>query len=139
MSSLLTIFLGSVAGLAVWSALLLAEGRSGHRLVLSGLRQALDEGLHSLAAFIDTLTDKFGHSAFRKLLQFIIHRFLQMLLLVVRGLEFLLRKLQRTNSQVVRTIESADAETHLSEVKYHADSIKLSDEDKRQRRRELLE
>lgn len=138
MSPLLTIFIGSVAGLTLWSVLLGVEERRGARIVLAGVRQAFDGVLRQLESFIGRLTDQLGRSAFRQLLQFVVHAFLQVLLFVVRGLEFLLRKLQRTNRQVVRSIEHADADTHLSEVKHHTDSFKLSDEEKRQRRRELL-
>lgn len=74
----------------------------------------------------------------RRLFHYIINRILKLLILVVGGLESILKKLQRTNQQVARTTVS-NSDSRLGEVWEHTSAIRMSPEEKRQKRRELLE
>ena len=129
----------SMGGLMALVLLFRAEDKRDSRLVLGRLRGFIDLGLVRLGRSIEYVFQRFGGGMLRQILHFVIHKFLRLLLSGVRGLEFLLRKLQRTNRHVAESIVMADGETHLSEVRAHRESIKLSDEEKRQKRRQMLE
>jgi len=101
-------------------------------------RAAFDLLILKLHGLIRKSWGKINSSFVRRLFHYIINRVLKLLILVVGGLEAVLKKLQRTNQQVARTTIPSNG-SHLGEVREHTSAFRLSPEEKRQKRRELLE
>lgn len=139
MVSLLNVFVISASGLALITLVLRIEDARGRRIFLRYVRGKCDIGLEAVGARLDRVYRVIGGGVLRQIFHYIIHLFLRLLLAGVRGLEYVLRKLQRTNRNVAHTIALVDTESQLSEVSEHAKAIKLSPEEKRQKRRAMLE
>lgn len=138
MPTLWLVFAISVVGLLLLVILFRAEERRGHRIMLRQSRAAFDLLILKLHGLIRKSWGKINSSFVRRLFHYIINRVLKLLILVVGGLEAVLKKLQRTNQQVARTTIPSNG-SHLGEVREHTSAFRLSPEEKRQKRRELLE
>jgi hypothetical protein len=128
----------STVGLLATVLLLRAEEKAGHRIVLRRARAACDLLFLKLGAYSRKMWRRVGGNFLRRSFHFLINRFLRLLIIVVRAVESVLKKLQRTNQQVARTT-IPNSETHLGEVREHTSALRMSPEEKRQKRRELLE
>jgi len=139
MTPLLTTFLISTGSAVLLVLLYLIEERKGQRVLLRRPRALFDLGLFKLNAALGWLAARFGASTLRRWLHVSIHGVLRALLLVVEGLSYVLRRLQRTNRKLADSLSAADGEGGLSDVREHVDQYKLSPEEKTKKRRELLE
>lgn len=128
----------SALGLGILVFLLRAEERKGRRIVLRRMRAALDLLILKVHGTCRKLLGTVNGSVARRVFHFLVNRFLRLLIAFVRGLESVLRKLQRTNQQVARTAAISE-DSHLGVIKEHKSSFSLTPEEKRQKRREMLE
>ena len=128
----------SAVGLLVVVLLLRAEEKKGRRLLLRRARAACDLLLLKFGLFLRKIWRKIGGNLLRRTFHYLINRFLKLLILIVRGVESILKKLQRTNQQVASTT-APNGNSHLGEVREHTSAFRMSPKEKRQKRRELLE
>ncbi len=138
MSTLWVVFSISVVGLLFLVFLFRVEEKKGRRVALRRTRAAFDLLILKTQSFFRKMLGKVNWSFARKVFHFVINRFLKLLIMVVGSLESVLKKLQRTNQQVARTT-IANSDSHLGEVREHTSAFRMSPEEKRQKRRELLE
>lgn len=123
--------------LAAWTLTVHIEERRRGRLFLQTARAKFDSGLRLMSEWTHDTATKHGRGAVRQSIHFIVHRCLQLLLLITRANERVLRRLQQRNKQAAkRDLEAADP--YFEEVKAHHDSVRLSEEDARKKRRALL-
>lgn len=110
--------------------------------MLSGLRRRMDHSFVVLNRRFFGIEGSSEVGAFRQTLHFIIHRLIKLLLALVAKLESLLKKLQQVNRRAARVYRKKRDEnapsTELKEVAEHAQTIKLSDDEKREKRIEML-
>ncbi len=128
----------SAVGLVLLVVLFRAEEKKGRRIVLRRVRAALDLLILKIHGLFRKLWGKVNGSFARQSFHFIINSFLKLLIMIVRSTESALKKLQRTNQQVARTT-IPNGDSHLGEVREHTSAFRMSPEEKRQKRRKLLE
>lgn len=131
------IFIGSVTALVFLAVLFRFENKHGRRLFLRGVRAGLDKLIRVSTEFVEQIVNYVGQGTMRKTSHILVHRLLHMLLGVVRGVEAGLKQVQQKNKQLVE----GDAEhvgEKMSAMKEHADAIKMTPEEKRRKRQEML-
>lgn len=131
------IFIGSLTALTFLAVLFRLENKRGRRIFLVGARAGLDKAIRVISQFVEHSINYIGQGTVRKTSHLIIHRVLHVLLGFVRLLEAGLRQVQHKNRKMVES-DQAHVSEKMSAISDHAASIKLSPEEKRKKRQEML-
>lgn len=139
MISVAVVFYSSLSTLLVYCVLLMIEGKRGQRVLLGGVRAWIDMQLERASARLFHQRQLLREGVIRHTMHFLFHKILKFLLVLVGRLDAFLRALLRGNKRIVKTTIAPESESeYLQAVKDHADTVKLSDEEKRQKRQDLL-
>jgi hypothetical protein len=104
------------------------EDKKGGRIVLKGVRAALDALFLTILAWLTRLTKVFTHGFMRILLHYSLHRLLSRILHTLQVLEKKVENLVRHNRRVAKTIKEGTKEkTHLQAIAEHKEEVSLSD------------
>lgn len=132
------IFLGSLAALTLLAVLFRFEDKQEQRVVLGGVRGALDGGIVVIGNMYSRFIGHIGQGTVRQTSHFLLHRALKALLATVERIEDKLRQMQVKNREVAHADRVKYIDQRMSEVSDHAASIKMSPEEKRKERLKML-
>lgn len=131
--------IGATSALVFLTVLFRFESKKGERILLVRARNGCDLFFEKVNERTHEWFGHLGQGTIRQTSHFLAHRLLQILLNVTRRLEKSLKRLQLKNRQVAHSdLASEHIDERMSEVRSHADMIRLSPEEKRKKRRELL-
>jgi hypothetical protein len=139
MGTIQYIFIGSLTLLVILAVLFRTEDVKGKKVFLGTIRTALDSVLITVSVYVQKVFLYIGRGAVRQTTHFLVHKLLQNLLRCIRTCERFLRHLQYKNRVVAHADHHSEhVDDRMRAVRDHADTIKVSDDERRAQRRALL-
>mgnify|MGYP007077406948 CR=1 FL=1 len=138
MSSILWVLVGGSVGSVFLMLLFYVEERRGVRF-LDSLRNRLDRATDWTIVRWHTLMLYLGGGAGRVGFHYAMHHLLGFARGVARQLEQQLVRLQRRNKRVVRSVQAARTESHLTAIAEHKHATALSEDEKKDLKERSLE
>lgn len=110
--------------------------------MLGSVRRKMDQGLEAANKRFFGTANPGEVGTVRQTIHFVIHRMIRLLLALVAKLETALKRVQHMNRRAARVYRKKQAEgdnpSELQAVTDHAQTIKLSEDEKREKRIEML-
>lgn len=114
------------------------EDKRGRRVVLSGVRNSIDDAVLLSSNAIGSFFETIGSRGTRIVMHFIIHNVLKTILRLLEKSESGITRLLHSNRRKAHVIRESTARTHLHEIADHKVETALTDEEKRKKKTESL-
>lgn len=138
MGTLAVICISSGVATVVVATLLSLEKRAGRRFFLSRARAAADTGLLQLGVWWLRFATVWLRGVLRHTFHYVLHKVLQAIVRLLDRVNEGIRRIMRTNKRAAKAHQSLHIDERLQELQAFSESIKLSPEERRQKRHDLL-